>query len=294
MRHEPLFNFFELARIEAGDSPGLLPVIEKEIIHYDILRVMSENGFLGKLCFQGGTALRMCYGSERFSEDLDFTGGVNFDHSGMTMLKQCIEDCLSAKYGPTVTVKPPKEKTGEGVKVSTWQVKVVTAHGRPDIPSQKIKIEVANVPSYTRRPIQVLQHYKSCSGSAVIIGAQSMDEIMTDKMLALPASVVRIRYRDIWDMNWMSVRGIKPDAEMLQKKILDYGVDGYPALLEARIASLPGIIESKEFVAQMSRFLRHETVENSLTGKDFKDALTENLLKILSTGLGEKQKPKFK
>ncbi len=294
MSHEPLFDFFELARAEARDSIGLLPVIEKEIIHYDILRVMSENGFLGKLCFQGGTALRMCYGSERFSEDLDFTGGVNFDHSGMIMLKQCIEDCLSAKYGPTVTVKPPKEKTGEGVKVLTWQVKVVTAQGRSDIPSQKIKIEVANVPSYTRRPIQVLQHYKSCSGSAVIIGAQSMEEIMADKMLALPASVVRIRYRDIWDMNWMSVRSIKPDVEMLRKKIADYGADGYQNLLESRIESLPGIIEGKEFVAQMSRFLKRETVEKTLMNNDFKKALTDNLLQILSSGFSEKQRPKFK
>ena len=65
----------EIARLEAGSNLKLQPVIEKELIHYEIIRAMSENGFLERLCFQGGTALRLCYGSDRFSEDLDFTGG---------------------------------------------------------------------------------------------------------------------------------------------------------------------------------------------------------------------------
>jgi predicted nucleotidyltransferase component of viral defense system len=32
------------------------------------------------LCFIGGTALRLCYGHERFSEDLDFdNNGLSFE-----------------------------------------------------------------------------------------------------------------------------------------------------------------------------------------------------------------------
>ena len=53
-------------------------VVEKEILHHDILRILVDNKLLTNLTFIGGTALRSCYGGIRLSEDLDFTGGINF------------------------------------------------------------------------------------------------------------------------------------------------------------------------------------------------------------------------
>ena len=53
-------------------------VVEKELLHHDILRVLSGAGLLTQLTFIGGTCLRACYGSNRLSEDLDFTGGADF------------------------------------------------------------------------------------------------------------------------------------------------------------------------------------------------------------------------
>jgi len=35
-------------------EPTLKSIIEKEIIHHDILRILSEAGFLNKLVFAGG------------------------------------------------------------------------------------------------------------------------------------------------------------------------------------------------------------------------------------------------
>jgi predicted nucleotidyltransferase component of viral defense system len=61
-----------------NNSPELSPlriVVEKEISHHDILRVMSEGGLLKNLTFTGGTCLRNCYGSQRLSEDLDYVPG---------------------------------------------------------------------------------------------------------------------------------------------------------------------------------------------------------------------------
>lgn len=58
-----------------ADLSSLRPVVEKELLHHDILREMSAAGLLAGLTFIGGTCLRSCYGSPRLSEDLDFTGG---------------------------------------------------------------------------------------------------------------------------------------------------------------------------------------------------------------------------
>lgn len=61
-----------------ADLSSLRPVVEKELLHHDILREMSAAGLLAGLTFMGGTCLRACYGSSRLSEDLDFTGGGDF------------------------------------------------------------------------------------------------------------------------------------------------------------------------------------------------------------------------
>ena len=47
-------------------------VIEKELLHYDLLFALDKYDLLDKLTFQGGTSLRLCYGAPRLSEDLDF------------------------------------------------------------------------------------------------------------------------------------------------------------------------------------------------------------------------------
>jgi predicted nucleotidyltransferase component of viral defense system len=83
-------NLFEQLVDQAMRSqPQLAPlrvVVEKELLHHDILREMSRAGFLKDLTFIGGTCLRACYGSQRLSEDLDFTGGADFTREGLAEL----------------------------------------------------------------------------------------------------------------------------------------------------------------------------------------------------------------
>lgn len=43
---------------------AITPVIEKEILHHDILAVMVKQGAMQQLTFIGGTSLRMCYNSK--------------------------------------------------------------------------------------------------------------------------------------------------------------------------------------------------------------------------------------
>lgn len=50
--------------------------ILREYLHYKILKIIFEERISQKLVFIGGTALRLTYGTSRFSEDLDFD---NFD-----------------------------------------------------------------------------------------------------------------------------------------------------------------------------------------------------------------------
>lgn len=45
----------------------------KEIVQEVILSALSRSGFFKEAAFYGGTALRIFYGLNRFSEDLDFS-----------------------------------------------------------------------------------------------------------------------------------------------------------------------------------------------------------------------------
>ena len=64
--------------LQDSSLKSIRPVIEKELLHYDILFALNQKGFLQNLVMQGGTCLRLCYGNSRFSEDLDFAGGADF------------------------------------------------------------------------------------------------------------------------------------------------------------------------------------------------------------------------
>ena len=39
------------------DGAGITPVIEKEIVHYEIIRSLGRNGLLQDITFQGGTSI---------------------------------------------------------------------------------------------------------------------------------------------------------------------------------------------------------------------------------------------
>jgi len=158
-------NFNRLVDL-AMNTQGLRhmrPVIEKELLHYDILFSLEKDGLLDELTFQGGTCLRLCYGAPRFSEDLDFVGGRDFSSAKVFGIKKCIEKYIGERYGLEINVKEPKEIADElhyaDIKVDKWQVRITTSPKRKDLPKQKIKLEIANIPAYSREPHAVRQNY---------------------------------------------------------------------------------------------------------------------------------------
>ena len=50
---------------------------EKEYLQYIFLNALSK--YADQFVFKGGTCLRICYGLERASEDLDFSTGLSMD-----------------------------------------------------------------------------------------------------------------------------------------------------------------------------------------------------------------------
>lgn len=274
--------------IRQGDLANLRPVVEKELLHYDILFCLSEAGLLKSLTFQGGTSLRLCYSSNRFSEDLDFAGGPDFCSANLAQMKDCIEDYLGNRYGLEVTVKEPNELCAEPeyaeVKVDKWQISVTTAPERKDLPRQRIKIEVANIPAYTHTWRQLVRNYTVLPDgySDTLIRVETLEEVMADKLVSFPATTNRIRYRDMWDLIWLKQQGATINANLVSQKLKDYKIDAFEKSLQARIDSLPNIIIEGNFHNEMKRFIPSSVYETSLEKEGFSSFLLDSLKDLLN------------
>jgi predicted nucleotidyltransferase component of viral defense system len=277
--------------MQAGNRSHMRAVVEKELLHYDILFALDTEGLLDLLTFQGGTSLRLCYGSPRFSEDLDFVGGEAFSTSTMLSMKSCIERYVGERYGLHVSVKEPRELAHEAenrhVKVHKWQIRVTTAPARRDLPTQMIKIEIAAIPAYRRVPQALQQNYDFLPDGYddLVILVESLDEIMADKLVSLVNCTAYVRHRDIWDLHWIGQHGAHFDSELIQHKLADYHVAGYQDKAARLIERLPGIIHGKEFRDQMSRFIPLDVQERTLLKEKFLALLEKETIRNLTNAV---------
>lgn len=263
------------------------PVVEKELLHYDILFALDQAHLLDHLTFQGGTSLRLCYGSPRFSEDLDFTGGKNFSTAYLINMKDCLEKYLYSRYGLDVSVKEPKDMMmlpeERDVKVDKWQLSITTAPERKDLPKQKIKIEIINIPSYSRSPRPLLHNYDFLPDgySDTLIMTETIDEIMADKLVSLVNCVRYVRHRDIWDLRWLTQQGAQIQPNFVRDKIKDYRITDYPSKLDNLLGNINKIINGKNFHDEISRFIPIDTQERTIKKDKFLEFLTNETKKLL-------------
>src|ERR1700726_11774 len=118
----------------------------KEAIHVHLLSALSGAGVLRHVTFQGGTALRLCYAGERYSEDLDFVCGKSASYLDDAEFAKLIQSALDATkrslqrefdVDPSqVTLKHPQDPSiirGDKVAVAAWQI-VVPINAAPRSP----------------------------------------------------------------------------------------------------------------------------------------------------------------
>lgn len=265
--------FEQLVDQAMRSQPQLAPlrvVIEKELLHHDILREMSRAGFLKELTFIGGTCLRACYGSQRLSEDLDFTGGAGFTREGLADLGRVLVERLEVKYGLPVEVSEPQRETGN---VKTWKLQVLTRPAQKHLPIQRINIDICALPSHDRKPMMLRNHYGVEMGtSGLILQAQSREEILADKMVALALRPNRLKSRDLWDIVWLNRQGITLPVQLVLQKAMDrrQALPSFLEQLQQRIMLLqsdPAV--RKDFLAEMRRFLPPAVFGENLETDEF-------------------------
>ena len=250
---------------------AITPVIEKEILHHDIIDVMVKQGAMQSLVFIGGTSLRMCYNASRLSEDLDFNGGHDFKPAHFDGLEVEIQKYIQNKYETEVWVNKPIEDV-QG-NTSSWKISIVKEANRPDLPRQKMHIDVCAIPSFDVEKRPLLNHYNIVVPTeGLLIPVQSLQETLADKLIALAYRARRIKPRDIWDIVWIKQRGINLSQHLVDSKLAARGKQKKD-FIEALQIQLEKLMQDddvrNDFNMEMSRFIPQQIKERTIDNPEY-------------------------
>ncbi len=279
-------NFRDLARraVAAAGYGGMERVVEKEILHYDILHAIARSGLMADLVFHGGTALRLCHGGERLSEDLDFCAGAGFPAEKSATLATGVQRYLRDRYGLRVRVGEPKARAHEGIRVWRWWIRVETEPDRTDVPWQRVKLLIADVPSRTNEPRSLTRNYDVIPDGYgdTVVRVETREGIFADKLVAFPAMLsTHVRWRDIWDMHWLRSRGVGIDAGLVRAKAANYRIEDFEYLLAVAVREAPGLVRSRGLEEALGNFVPPDVAARTLRNDDWLEAVAIEIRDIL-------------
>lgn len=188
--------------------------ILKEYLQYKILNSIFSSKYAGKLAFLGGTALRIVYGSTRFSEDLDFDNFALTEKEFMD-LSEIIRKDLSLE-GLEAEIKTVT-KNAYRIKIRIPQL--LFDSGLSAMSEHKILIQVDTVPQNftytTEKPL--LNKFDVFTQISVV----PKDLLLAQKIFA-SVNRKRIMGRDFFDIVFLHGIGARPNFAYLKKNI---GID---------------------------------------------------------------------
>ncbi len=200
----------------------------KEIIQQTVLAGLWRAGFFSHAAFYGGSALRIFYGLQRFSEDLDFTLIRKKSDFELTKYFSAIRVELSS-LGFEVDIEKKIKKIARQtdsafIKMNTL-LTVINAGAPDDIVSLipkgkvlKVKFEIDVDPPYPiASETKFLIEPLSCSVNVV-----TLPDLFAGKVHALLYRnwKNRVKGRDWYDFIWFVASDIKLNIAYLSKRII--------------------------------------------------------------------------
>lgn len=268
-----MIAFDEIVKTAISDNQefaAVKTVVEKEILHFDILEEMNAAGYLKDLTFIGGTCLRDCYKSPRMSEDLDFTGGFDFSKEQLKDFSESLKRLFLDKYGFPVVVSEPEKETGN---TETWKIKITTRPEKRNFPAQKINIDICLLPSHRRKSVWATDFYGL--DRQVLLYAESLEEIFTDKIIAFARRPNRVKFRDLWDVCFLSQKRIEIDKSLLLQKLDDRKISEteFWHLYRNRVSEIEPL--QQDFLFEMRRFLLPSYFDAKFVSQQWWDSLID-------------------
>lgn len=209
--------------VDAYQSPLSQTTKLREVIQHAALLGLERSGFFSKAAFYGGTALRILYGLDRFSEDLDFTllkAEENFD---VQPYLQALERELNS-FGFKLNISKKEKSLKTSVqsaflKINTMEFLLAIGDEKGSKKTNhnekiqiKLEIDTQPIPDFrvqNRLVINPLPFY---------VLTLHPGDLFAGKMLAIlyRAWKGRVKGRDWYDLNWYIQQRIPLHLKPLQ------------------------------------------------------------------------------
>lgn len=256
----------------------------REIMQEITLAGLSRTDFFEKAAFYGGTSLRIFYGLDRYSEDLDFSLlKPDSDFSIEPYFKAILEEFKS--LGLTVSIKEKKKTQQTAIdsaflKAETiWQeivlVDIIKETGVRSNKTLKIKIEVDRQPPLNfeteeKLLLRPFSFYVKCFSKSSLF-AGKMHALLFRKWLN------RVKGRDWYDLEWYIKKGIPLNVNHFLTRAKDTNDWQENSISNEQIIDLLHTkIESVSFDSikqDVIRFIQNDDVLNIWSPEYFKDLI---------------------
>jgi len=184
--------------------------IVREELEIAFLRPLLESRIGNSLAFKGGTALRLAYGSPRFSDDLDFSALAPIEEKDFRKAS-----LMAARNVPEATLVEALAKYYTLFALFQLRVPFI---GRPF--SMKVEISRRRESWKPGRDFELKLLSSEVTNLTVLAQVATLDRLAKDKRKALKA---RRQPRDLYDLWFISQklgREFKPDASGFQPALL--------------------------------------------------------------------------
>lgn len=212
----------QIQRIAQRNGVGM-QVQERDYVQHLILWLLYSRS--QALIFKGGTALRLVYGSNRYSEDLDFNGPDD------VAILQSLWKEIVAGLGDFGVVAEMRNDWVSDVGYSFDVSFQGPLHNGRDRSKGKVRIDVNRRPEQvqTRREL-VTSEYDDVRPFVVTV--LTLEHLMAEKIRAL---LVRGKPRDLYDIWLLLHQGVEPDTALIQRKLALYEMRWDPGALKEAV-----------------------------------------------------------
>jgi predicted nucleotidyltransferase component of viral defense system len=227
-----------------------------EYLQYEILDSIFKQKGSEKLSFIGGTAIRLVYGSSRFSEDLDFDNfGLSFSEFG-EMLNGVMTDMENKGF---LLEFKMIEKGAYHCYIKFPEI--LKINGLPNQPDEKILVRIDAV--HKKRIFEPRQYLLVGFDVYRRILANPIDIILSQKLITI-IQRKREKGRDFYDASFL-LGLTDPNYEYLEK---EYGMNKSQFL--DKLKERMGNLDFKELVKDVLPFLiKSDDQERILSFKEF-------------------------
>jgi len=197
-----------------------MQVQERDYVQHLILWLLYSRSQV--LIFKGGTALRLVYGGNRYSEDLDFNGPDD------VAVMQSLWKAVTAGLEDFGVVAEMRNDWMSDVGYSFGISFQGPLHNGRDRSKGKVRIDVNRRPEKVeaRREL-VTSEYDDVRPFVVTV--LTLEHLMAEKIRAL---LVRGKPRDLYDIWLLLHQGVELNTALIQRKLALYEMRWEPGALE--------------------------------------------------------------